>query len=248
MSGLPTGFYNTDGYYRWTESSFRQDRVQKLNKSIVNLIDGKSGLNILDIGCGTGGFTQRLAERFPSNTYYGSDVSSVVIDINKKDALTQNIVWSVDNFNAKTNFDTDFFDVVIGGEVIEHLVETDFFLKEVLRMIKPGGYFVITTPNLASWLDRITLLFGMQPFSTEVSNDSRVFGRRGFYKFIHSEESRSAGHLRCFTKGALIDMLNFYNFKLIEEIPCHVHDMLINRFVDVVLPGMSENTLIVAQK
>lgn len=54
-------------------------------------------------------------------------------------------------------------------DVIEHLFDIDRLLFEVKRMLKPGGIAVITTSNLASWYNRLSLLFGWQPFWTEVS-------------------------------------------------------------------------------
>jgi SAM-dependent methyltransferase len=50
-------------------------------------------------------------------------------------------------------------------DVIEHLTHTTTFLREVLRVLKPGGYVVIATPNLAAWHNVFALVLGLQPFS-----------------------------------------------------------------------------------
>ena len=60
-------------------------------------------------------------------------------------------------------FSNESFDLVFAGEVIEHLVDTDGFLSEVARCIKPGGHVIITTPNLASFENRLRLVLGMYP-------------------------------------------------------------------------------------
>jgi SAM-dependent methyltransferase len=44
-------------------------------------------------------------------------------------------------------FSDEFFDVVWAEEVIEHLHDTDFFLKEVYRVLRRGGVLILSTPN-----------------------------------------------------------------------------------------------------
>jgi ubiquinone/menaquinone biosynthesis C-methylase UbiE len=246
MSKSLVEFYDTKGFYRWTKGSFKQDRVKKMYSYCADFLKDAHGRIVLDIGSGTGDFISLLAEKFPHNTYHGNDLSERAVGMHKD--AEKNISWSVGDFNAKTAYEDNFFDLVIAGEVIEHLSDTDRFLEEVHRILKPGGTVLITTPNLASWLDRFMLLFGMQPFSTEVSNVSRCFGRERFYRLIGVGESISAGHLRCFTKGALLALLRHYQFKRIRVFPCHVHDLAINKIVDVILPNMSQNMLVLAQK
>jgi len=47
-------------------------------------------------------------------------------------------------------FEDNCFDAVTAFELIEHLFDPDHFLKEVYRVLKPEGTFVLSTPNLAS--------------------------------------------------------------------------------------------------
>ena len=66
-------------------------------------------------------------------------------------------------------FGNDHFDVVICDDVIEHLVEMDNFAREIHRVIKGGGLIFLSTSNLAAWINRTALVFGMQPAFSEVS-------------------------------------------------------------------------------
>jgi len=63
------------------------------------------------------------------------------------------------------------FDVVFANQVIGHLYETDLFLKEIYRMLKNGGYTIISTPNLAGFHNIFSLIFGKQPFPAHASNE-----------------------------------------------------------------------------
>ena len=49
---------------------------------------------------------------------------------------------------------------VIFEEVIEHLYNSDLVMNEIKRLLKEGGILILSTPNLASGINRLTLLFG----------------------------------------------------------------------------------------
>ena len=71
------------------------------------------------------------------------------------------------------------FDTVVAGDVIEHILDTDFFLEELKRITRPGGTVIVTTPNLGFWLSRLRLLLGRPPWaiggpSSTVSGDPKV--------------------------------------------------------------------------
>jgi SAM-dependent methyltransferase len=56
-------------------------------------------------------------------------------------------------------------DVIIASDVLEHLANPYVFVGEMYRVLRPGGYVVLDTPNLASWHNIFALLVGVQPFS-----------------------------------------------------------------------------------
>jgi SAM-dependent methyltransferase len=76
-----------------------------------------------------------------------------------------------DDLNAALSLPSDTFDVVVSNQVIEHLYDTEAFLDEAVRILKPGGRLVISTENPASWHNIGALVIGWQCFS--LSNVSR---------------------------------------------------------------------------
>jgi SAM-dependent methyltransferase len=94
-------------------------------------------------------------------------------------------------------------DVILASEVIEHVFDPDAMVELCKRLLKPGGLLVITTPNLASALNRLALLLGRQPADTEVSTVSRF----GYPGACHRPV---VGHIRVFTFGALLEFLRFH--------------------------------------
>lgn len=239
-------FYEKVGFGLWDAESYQQDRVIKLYKILSKILKIEKPLNVIDIACGNGGFINTLSQMYPLHKYYGSDIASNVIEQNKIEKPEIN--WYAEDCNVRMSYKDNFFDVVIAGEVLEHLYDTDYFIHELYRIIKPGGFLLLTTPNLASWLDRITLLLGLQPFSTEVSNESRIYGRKFFYRLLNIKESQSAGHLRCFTRSALKDVFRAYSFEDIVLIPCHIHNFALNRFITRFIPPMSQTTILIGKK
>ena len=106
-------------------------------------------------------------------------------------------------------------DVVIMSELIEHLVDPDSTLDEAWRVLRPGGSLLLSTPNLAAWYNRVLLACGIQPLFTEVSLRG-IYGRPG---------SEVVGHLRVFTRRALIGLLSATGFVDIRITGAPYHDV-----------------------
>jgi SAM-dependent methyltransferase len=106
-------------------------------------------------------------------------------------------------------------DVVIMSEIIEHLVDTDAALAEAHRVLAPGGWLLLSTPNLAAWYNRVLLAVGVQPLFTEVSLRG-IYGRPG---------QEVVGHLRVFTRRALVGLLAANGFVEVEITGAPYHDV-----------------------
>jgi SAM-dependent methyltransferase len=57
----------------------------------------------------------------------------------------------------------EYFDIVIASEVFEHMVNPSHLIKVGYDILKPGGYLLVTTPNLAWIRNRFFLLSGRSP-------------------------------------------------------------------------------------
>ncbi len=135
--------------------------------------------------------------------------------------------WLVKPDNAITvgyDFNTDElqgeFDLVICEQVVEHLHNTTHFLAQLAKITKSGGKLLISTENLASWPNKLMLLLGLAPFSTQPVCGAYV---GGWKKGIHSPDcalpeghpafSGQRGHVRVLTRGqmkTLLERAGFY--------------------------------------
>lgn len=99
----------------------------------------------LEVGCGTGAVSKYLRPLVDDLTV--TDISSVLA---KDTARKLNCAWSQEDAMA-LSFKDKSFDLVISSECIEHTPDPEKCIVEMLRVLKPGGTLIITTPNRLWW-------------------------------------------------------------------------------------------------
>ena len=161
---------------------------------------------ILDIGCGDGAFALRLREACSAERACGVDISAAAAELARGRGIE---ATAIDVGSEALPYPDATFDLVFAGEIIEHLFDTDHFLREVRRILRPTGVFILTTPNLASWYNRIALTLGFQPFWTEVSLSKNPG------KLIRAAATPS-GHIRVMTTRALRGLLTESGFRVLQ--------------------------------
>ena len=117
--------------------------------------------------------------------------------------------------NEPLPYDAESFDVVHSNQVIEHLEKTDVFVKEIHRVLKPTGYAIVSTNNLASWHNVFSLLLGMQPTPCHVS-DNVIVGNRFDPKRGQEHPEKGFTHLRVFAYQGLKELLELYGLAVEE--------------------------------
>jgi methionine biosynthesis protein MetW len=202
-------------------------------------------MRMMEIGCGEGGVLLEIATALNTTELYGVDVNGEAL----KKAAGKGITVSKVDLNVDClSFPDGFFDVVLMEEVIEHLVNPDNSVQEVYRVLRFGGYFLVTTPNLAWWLNRLILLLGYQPYWTECSVRYNV----GKFKSPLAEHLSARTHLTAYSLKALKELLQSYRFKIIcakgitsNNLPSIFE--YVNRLLSR-LSGLSEIVIVLAQK
>lgn len=103
--------------------------------------------NVLEVGCGEGYGSKLLAPK--AGKYTAVDKFVALNKDNLKDI--EFIQMNVPHMPA---FKDNSFDVVVSFQVIEHIEDDHTFLKEIARVLKPGGKLIMTTPNIKMSLTR----------------------------------------------------------------------------------------------
>lgn len=142
----------TDQYTKdYFEELEKADKVEyPRNDRIVDLIQRytKKG-RLLDIGVGTGLF-MGIAQK-KGFEVFGLDVSSYAIKaVGKKLNIKSEKKLVVSELTEKT-YASNYFDVVNMRHSIEHVSDPEKLLKDVYKILKPGGIVAIATPNSFGW-------------------------------------------------------------------------------------------------
>lgn len=126
--------------YQWDSSqescsnSYIWQRVQSLLP--------KEKSSVLDVGCGNGFLTGKIAE-------LGHNV--IGIDSSQSGIAQASQAFPAAQFYCRSAYEdlrevTGLVDCVVSSEVIEHLMQPKLFLRNIRDVLKPGGTFVVTTP------------------------------------------------------------------------------------------------------
>jgi len=145
---------------RYFEYCFNET-AQGVYSSPEYLLEPDPTAILLDCGCHNGEYARRLGRYLGSEQVYGLEYNHGLAQIARSNGVQ---VLQAD-LNSAIPLPANSIDVVTAFNVLEHLVETQCFLTELYRVLQPGGYALINTPNLASWHNIAALLMGLQPFS-----------------------------------------------------------------------------------
>jgi SAM-dependent methyltransferase len=111
----------------------------------VVALAGAPAARVLDVGCGTGDLLEDLAARFPRSELYGVDISTARL---RPAAVDGGRVRVADaDVQCGLPFRASVFDGAFCTEVLEHLKQPRRGLEEILRVLRPGGWAVVTVPN-----------------------------------------------------------------------------------------------------
>lgn len=124
-----------------------------INQGVLKNIPSNS--TVLDVGCGTGILGEALKTK-KNCRVYGIEFSKESARISAK-RLDGVHVLDIENQEFRSSIK---FDVIIFADVLEHLRNPEKVLPKYTKLLKPGGRFVISLPNVANWTMRLKLLFG----------------------------------------------------------------------------------------
>lgn len=151
---------------------------------------------VLDVGCASGYFARALAEN-------GCTVSGVEYDADAAEearpALAELVVGDLEQLDLVAQLGQGRFDVVVFGDVLEHLRDPLPVLRQARTLLAPGGYVVISIPNVAHGAVRLQLLrgrFDYRPTGLLDSTHIRFFTRDNLEVLLHDAGFAATDFLR----------------------------------------------------
>ena len=151
---------------------------------------------MLDVGCGEGRHIFGVMQDHPMMKCIGIDMDKA--SLNKAEEGYE-YFKSISNAGAEffigsaysLPFESDSFDLIVCSEVLEHLHEYNDAIKEIHRVLKPGGKFYASVP--ASWPEKIC------------------------WHLSKEYQNQPGGHLRIFNQNNLVDEIEGEGFKFLSS-------------------------------
>ena len=152
------------------------------------------GDSVLDIGCGEDLTLMPLRSKY--REVYGIDISKPRIERMKEQfGHDPGIHLSVGDVNERLSFEDASFDAIIAIAILEHIFDPYHIMKECYRLLKRGGCLIVYVPNVAVLGNRIRLLMGRFPATS-------------------NEAGWDGGHLHYFTRTSLKKLFQDEGFKV----------------------------------
>lgn len=177
--------------------------LRRRAKWILEKIRIKNPKSVLDVGCGDGFYLHLLAALFPKARIVGIDKDKNALRSAVINLKSQNLsIKHGDVYNL--SFASNSFDIVLASEVLEHLKDDLKGLKEIYRVLRPGGLLLISVPhaNYPILWDPINW-FIEKIFNTHI--------KKGFFSGIWNQ------HERLYFKDQLMKLVKRIGFKDVES-------------------------------
>jgi 2-polyprenyl-6-hydroxyphenyl methylase / 3-demethylubiquinone-9 3-methyltransferase len=121
--------------------------LKRRARRIVEELNPQDSEKILDVGCGDGYYLYLLSNLGIKLSLTGADFDKRALESARKNLGSKKVrlVWA--DLMKRLPFEDKTFDKIVMSEVVEHLPDDVKGLKEVRRVLKPGGILVLTVPN-----------------------------------------------------------------------------------------------------
>jgi 2-polyprenyl-3-methyl-5-hydroxy-6-metoxy-1,4-benzoquinol methylase len=187
LNGREVVISHNDYVHRWPalRGQVRTDLLERISH------DARS---VLEFGCGEGSLGEELKRRQKCRVV-GIELDPAAAAIARKridDVYTGDVREIVSILNER-------FDWIVGGEIVEHLDEPWSFLADLRHVCAPGGYLLLSIPNVANAAIVSDLLAGR-------------------FDYVYMGLT-CVGHVRFFTRKSIEDLLAISGWKLIEMTP-----------------------------
>jgi len=174
------GFAERRFRHAWRPSAFDFSRARRLSELLATRPTGW----LLDVGCYDGQFISRVVDRETAGErgagpIVGLDVSAAALT----SAAQRGLLPVRAQVEAGLPFASDTFATVVAAEVIEHVFDTQAVVHELARVLRPGGWLALTTPNLVALSGRAQLVLGRSPHNIEFDASPGTSGHIRYFTF-----------------------------------------------------------------
>jgi methionine biosynthesis protein MetW len=150
-----------DAYWSQADDTFDHDRLALLEKHV------RPGERVFELDCGPGVLAAKMRDKGAQVT--ATDLSPVAVERARNKGIP---CTALDIDSQAVPFADGEFDVVVSNSAIEHRFFHEKALDECLRVLKPGGRFILCLPNIAHVICRWWILTGRFPYVLNSPTDT----------------------------------------------------------------------------
>ncbi len=175
---------------------FKQQRFEPFN-DLLKLINIRSGLSVIDLGCGTGELTVKLADYLPDSHIFGIDNSGEMLD-KTAEKEQSNVHFELSSIEAVSGK----WDLILSNAAIHWVEDHESLIPRLFSMLNDDGQLVIQTPsnhrNPAQ--QTIQKLAGEEPFRTALDGWTYNFPVLPINRYAEILHAQGASNITVFDK------------------------------------------------
>ncbi len=226
-------------------SSYTLSAINML-KPVLGYLRDKGIRILMDMGCGYGVLSLIIADFIGAEKVYDIDIDDQRLSsLNKiKSRSSAKEIITLHHDLCKPISINERVQLVTSFGSLEHVTCWDEVLENVKSVLDDGGYFLVSTPNLGSWVNRLALLLGYQPRDLEISK-KKLYGVAPPFK-----NHGVAGHIKVATLNAFKEYLVDNGFEIVMTRPLYSKQSLLVNLVDKIFytPSLSRRFIVLARK
>ncbi|MGH2562966.1 MAG: class I SAM-dependent methyltransferase [Ginsengibacter sp.] len=209
---------NNEGYLQKDISYFINPRLD-----LISLMPANPGQKVLEIGMGGGDTLVYIKKQKLAEEVFGIDI--IRLSGTNQDSHFIDKTYFLDLEEEHLPFADNYFDVIIAGDVIEHLITPWDVLKKLNKVLKPGGCMLISIPNIRDIHALYSILFkGRFEYTTQGIFDKthmRFFCKKDMIALINSVGKLKIENIipiqNFGNKNPKRKLFNKLSFKIFEE-------------------------------
>lgn len=170
-----------------------KDYFSAIRWNLINLIP-EGNHKVLDVGCGSGATLKKLKELGKASEICGIDINENIAKSLSQE-LDKIVIGDIEMMEPQ--FNENYFDYIIFGDILEHLINPKKILNQYKMFLKDDGYIIASIPNIKYFNILLRLI---------------IFDE---FKYV-DEGILDKSHLRFFTKKEIKKMFQSENLKIIH--------------------------------
>lgn len=170
----------------------------KVRQDLIDVLQNYASNRVLEIGAGGGDTILEIKKKNLAQEVVGIELNEIENSNQNNQLIDRFIFGNIEEI--KIDLPKNYFDVILCGDVLEHLMDPWRLTKSTLSFIKPGGVLIVSCPNIRHYSALLSIYF------------------KG--RFDYKDEGLfDKTHLRFFCKANLNEMLAASGFTLEKSIP-----------------------------